>query len=38
VVFDDVAAHNRYQVHPVHVQFGAAHKDCWTRVAVIDAE
>jgi len=38
VVFDDVAAHNRYQTHPVHLKFVADNKDSWTRVAVIDAE
>jgi len=37
-VFDDVAAHNRYQTHPVHLQFVAENKDSWARVAVIDAE
>lgn len=37
VVFDDVAGHDAYQTHPAHLQFIAAHKDCWTRVAVVDA-
>ena len=37
VVFDDVAAHDRYQVHPLHLQFLAANRDSWTRVEVFDA-
>jgi hypothetical protein len=38
VPFDNVAAHDRYQTHPVHLKFVADNKDNWTRVAVVDAE
>jgi hypothetical protein len=37
VVFDDVAGHDAYQVHPLHLKFVSDNKDCWTRVAVVDA-
>ncbi len=37
VIFDDVAGHDAYQTHPVHLKFVADHKDSWTRVAVVDA-
>lgn len=36
VHFKDKAAHDAYQVHPVHDQFVAAAKDLWTRVQVYD--
>ena len=38
VVFADVAAHNRYQTHPLHLKFVADCHDFWTRVAVVDSE
>ncbi|HLP03700.1 MAG TPA: Dabb family protein [Opitutaceae bacterium] len=37
VLFDDLAGHDAYQSHPTHLKFVADHKDCWTRVAVVDA-
>ncbi|HLP09286.1 MAG TPA: Dabb family protein [Opitutaceae bacterium] len=37
VLFDDLAGHDTYQSHPTHLKFVADHKDCWTRVAVVDA-
>ena len=37
VVFDDVAGHDAYQMHPAHLQFVAEHRSSWTRIAVVDA-
>jgi hypothetical protein len=37
VVMKDMAAHDAYQVHPLHVAFGAACKPMWTRIQVYDA-
>lgn len=37
-IFDDVAAHNAYQVDPVHVAFVERFKSQWTRVQIYDAE
>lgn len=37
VLFDDLAGHDAYQTHPLHLQFLADHKASWTRVAVVDA-
>ncbi len=37
VVFDDLAGHDTYQTHPVHLKFVADNKDSWTRVAIVDA-
>jgi hypothetical protein len=34
----DVAAHNAYQVDPVHLAFVARFNSFWTRVQVYDAE
>lgn len=36
-IFDDVAGHDVYQTHPVHLKFIADCKDCWSRVAIVDA-
>ena len=37
VVFADLAGHDAYQTHPLHLQFLANNKGSWTRVAVFDA-
>jgi hypothetical protein len=37
VVFDDLAGHEAYQTHPVHLQFVADHKSSWASVAIFDA-
>lgn len=37
VLFDDLAGHDAYQTHPVHLQFIAENKTNWTHVAVFDA-
>lgn len=36
-VFADKAAHDAYQVHPVHLEFVAECAHLWTRVQVYDA-
>jgi hypothetical protein len=38
VICRDVAAHNDYQVDPVHLAFVARFKTYWTRVQIYDAE
>ncbi|MBI5382710.1 MAG: Dabb family protein [Opitutae bacterium] len=38
IVCRDVAAHNAYQVDPVHLAFVEKFKSCWTRVQIYDAE
>ena len=38
VVFEDVAGHNAYQVHPTHLAFVDQCKQYWTRVQIYDAE
>jgi hypothetical protein len=35
--FADVAGHDVYQDHPVHLAFIAAHKHLWSRVQVYDS-
>lgn len=37
-VFADVAAHNAYQVDPVHLAFVNRFKSYWTKVQIYDAE
>ena len=37
VLFADLAGPDVNQTHPLHLQFLAAHKTSWTRVAVVDA-
>lgn len=37
-VFKDVAAHNAYQVDPIHLKFIETQKECWARVQIYDAE
>ena len=34
----DVAAHDAYQVDPLHLAFVANFKTCWTRVQIYDSE
>jgi len=36
VALDDSNAHDEYQVHPLHVEFGKRHKPFWKRVQVYD--
>lgn len=36
-VFEDRAAHDAYQTHPVHLAFLAQCKTWWTRVQIYDA-
>ena len=38
VLFDNLAAHDRYQEGPVHLEFLAAHSDQWERVVVYDIQ
>lgn len=37
VVCKDLAAHDAYQVHPVHLAFVNTFKGYWTRVQIYDA-
>ncbi|PTY05404.1 transcription-repair coupling factor [Opitutaceae bacterium EW11] len=37
IVFKDVAAHDAYQVDPLHLAFVENHKAKWTRVQIYDA-
>jgi Stress responsive A/B Barrel Domain len=38
VVCKDVAAHNAYQVDPIHLKFVETCKHLWSRVQIYDAE
>jgi hypothetical protein len=38
VVCKDVAAHDAYQVDPLHLEFVAKFKTFWTRVQIYDSE
>ena len=38
VICKDVAAHDLYQVDPIHLKFVADCKSYWTRVQIYDAE
>jgi hypothetical protein len=38
IVFKDGAAHDAYQVDPVHLAFVEGNRDSWTRVQVFDSE
>ena len=37
-IFDDLAAHDRYQASPIHQKFVDAHRLKWARVVVYDIE
>jgi hypothetical protein len=37
LLFDGVAAHDAYQIDPVHQAFVARFKSCWERVQIYDA-
>lgn len=37
VICKDVAAHDAYQVDPIHLKFVENFKSCWTRVQIYDA-
>jgi hypothetical protein len=38
IVFRNAAAHDAYQVHPIHEAFVRAAKPLWSRVRVFDSE
>jgi len=38
LVFKDGAAHDAYQVDPVHVAFVAGNRHAWTKVLIYDSE
>lgn len=38
VACKDVAAHDAYQVDPIHLAFVGKYKDFWTRVQIYDSE
>jgi len=38
VICPDVAAHNAYQVDPLHLAFVEQYKTFWTRVQIYDSE
>jgi hypothetical protein len=37
VICKDVAAHDAYQVDPIHLKFVENFKSCWARVQIYDA-
>lgn len=37
-VFENLAAHDAYQVHPLHTAFVARFKPSWSRVQIYDAQ
>ncbi|QJB34362.1 Dabb family protein [Chitinophaga oryzae] len=37
-VFENLEAHDRYQAHPVHINFIEQCKQYWSRVVVFDSE
>lgn len=38
VVFENRAAHDKYQIAPLHVEFVEQNKDTWAQVRVFDSE
>jgi hypothetical protein len=38
IIFKDGAAHDAYQVDPIHLAFVGGNKASWTRVQVFDSE
>ena len=38
VLFKDVAAHDRYQAHPIHQSFIENFNELWAKVQVFDAD
>lgn len=38
IICKDIAAHDRYQVDPIHLKFIADCKAYWTKVQIYDAE
>jgi hypothetical protein len=38
IVFKDGAAHDAYQVDPIHLAFVEGNREAWTRVQVFDSE
>ncbi|MFA6242142.1 MAG: Dabb family protein [Candidatus Hydrogenedentales bacterium] len=38
VLFDDMAGHDAYQVHPLHTEFLKTFGSRWERVVIYDAE
>ena len=37
IIFDDLAGHDNYQVHPLHSQFVEENKHLWEKVVIYDA-
>jgi len=38
LVFDDLAGHDAYQVHPIHKAFVTECASCWVKVVIYDAD
>ncbi|MDB5172695.1 MAG: Stress responsive alpha-beta barrel domain protein [Phycisphaerales bacterium] len=38
VILDDMAGHDVYQEHPLHMEFIARHKEHWKRVQIYDSQ
>jgi len=38
IIFKDAAAHDAYQVDPIHLAFVEANRDLWTQVQVFDSQ
>ncbi|HZZ19865.1 MAG TPA: Dabb family protein [Opitutaceae bacterium] len=38
IVFADGAAHDEYQVDPIHLAFVSGNKETWTKVQIYDSE
>lgn len=38
VICQDVAAHDAYQAHPIHLKFVERYKTFWSRVQIYDSE
>jgi hypothetical protein len=38
IIFKDAAAHDAYQVDPIHLAFVEGNRDLWTRVQVFDSQ
>jgi hypothetical protein len=38
IVFKDIAAHDEYQTHPIHLEFVNTCQKYWNRVQVYDSE
>lgn len=38
LIFDDLAGHDAYQIHPLHRAFVSECATCWVKVVIYDAE